>query len=558
MDKLDEQGRGLSTTVWTQLDRKAGAITELTIRQLRNRISTWVVLGVGVLLISLLIIFYIDSIRDEFEPYDNDGDSEDWDNDGYPLGQERIYGTSDYDESNFPGSSEYIYQGDIDYNDQPRNHYGNHTWIDAWGYFTPTWIDTDTSNPFSGFSTDYRWIDWNLDPIICEDSSMSDDPFEAYDWGLLNRNYCLYENGTYVMFGAIFIGEGDFFVEPGWDAQWGYLTEPFFVEKHPKSMYIDEDDIDWDGTTISSSQGFDDDGDCLKEEYLVESSPDDSNRNGIVCDVQWTYDPYGNLVSIRADSNVDEDPDDSKHIGESSHRTFIIGTGKIAFVMILGLFLPLFLALGLVRDESENGTLHYLLSKPIHRGEFILYRLLGYLAVVVSYTVILTFIIAFITSIIGPGDSIIRLSDYPVWLGISLSTILVLTAYGSVFNTVGLILPRYGVYLCILFGVWEFLMGLFTITIPSSDITMLSISHWAIQIIDATVMIAWSDTALMQQQANAFGLETGISFFWHPPVHTLGTGNPFIALIISVVFILVFSIGMILIGQLIFRNKEIM
>jgi len=558
MEKPDEQGRGLSNTVWTQLDRKAGAITELTIRQLRNRISTWVVLGVGVLLISLLIIFYIDSIRDEFEPYDNDGDSEDWDNDGYPLGQERIYGTSDYDESNFPGSSEYIYQGDIDYNDQPRNHYGNHTWIDAWGYFTPTWIDTDTSNPFSGFSTDYRWIDWNLEPIICEDSSMSDDPFEVYDWSVLSRNYCLYENGTYVMFGAIFIGEGDFFVEPGWDAQWGYLTEPFFVEKHPKSMYIDEDDIDWDGTTISSTQGFDDDGDCLKEDYLVESSPDDSNRNGIVCDVQWTYDPYGNLISIRADSNVDEDPDDSKHIGESSHRTFIIGTGKIAFVMILGLFLPLFLALGLVRDESENGTLHYLLSKPIHRGEFILYRLLGYLAVVVSYTVILTFIIAFITSIIGPGDSIIRLSDYPVWLGISLSTILVLTAYGSVFNTVGLILPRYGVYLCILFGVWEFLMGLFTITIPSSDITMLSISHWAIQIIDATVMIAWSDTALMQQQANAFGLETGISFFWHPPVHTLGTGNPFIALIISVVFILVFSMGMILIGQLIFRNKEIM
>ena len=226
--------------------------------------------------------------------------------------------------------------------------------------------------------------------------------------------------------------------------------------------------------------------------------------------------------------------------------------------MIIGLFLPLFLALGLVRDESENGTLHYLLSKPIHRGEFILYRLLGYLAIVVSYTLILTLIIAFITSIIGPGNSFIRLSDYPVWIGIALSTILVLTAYGSVFNTVGLVLPRYGVYLCILFGVWEFLMGLFTITIPESDITMLSISHWAIQLIDAVVMIAWSDTPLIQEQADAFGLETGISFFWHPPVHTLGTGSPFIASIISVVFILTFSMGMILIGQLIFRNKEIM
>ncbi len=555
MEEIDKQGRNLSTTVWTQLDRKAGAITELTIRQLRNRISTWVVLGVGVLLVSLLLIFYIDSIREEFEPFDNDGDSEDWDNDGYPLGQERMYGTSDYNAKHFPGSSEYIYQGDIDDNDQPRNHYGNHTWVNAWGYFTPTWIDTDTSNPFSN---SFDWIDWSEEEIICEAAGLSDNPFESYDWGSLSRNYCLYENGTYVMFGAIFIGEGDFFVEPGWYTEWGYLTEEIFVEKHPKSMYIDEDDIDWDGTKISSSQGFDDDGDCLKVDYIDESNPNDSNRNGIYCDVQWTYDLNGNLVSIQADDNVDEDPDDSKHIGESSHRTFIIGTGKIAFVMILGLFLPLFLALGLVRDESENGTLHYLLSKPIHRGEFILYRLLGYLAIVVSYTVILTFIIAFITSIIGPGDSIIRLSDYPVWIGIALSTILVLTAYGSVFNTIGLVLPRYGVYLCILFGIWEFLMGLFTITIPNSSITMLSISHWAIQIIDAIVMIAWSDTPLMQQQSDAFGLDTGISFFWHPPVHTLGTGNPFIALIISVVFILIFSIGMILIGQLIFRKKEIM
>ena len=101
-------------------------------------------------------------------------------------------------------------------------------------------------------------------------------------------------------------------------------------------------------------------------------------------------------------------------------------------------------------------------------------------------------------------------------------------------------------------------MGLFTITIPNSSITMLSISHWAIQIIDATVMIAWSDTITLQQKSDAFGLETGISLFWHPPVHTLGTGSPFIALIISVVFILVFSVSMILIGQLIFRKKEIM
>ena len=220
---MDDQGRGLSETVWTQIDRKAGAITELTIRQLRNRISTWVVLGVGVLLISLLLVFYIDSIRTTFEPIDNDGDSEDWDNDGYPLGQERIYGTSDYDTKNYPGSSEYIYLGDIDYNDQPRTHYGNHTWLGVTGYFTPTWIDKEAESPFIY----YNWIDWGGRGIDCPDGS----PFE--DWTYFQSpSYCVLENGTYVVFAVSFAGEGEISVEPGWSAEWGYMTESFFVEKH--------------------------------------------------------------------------------------------------------------------------------------------------------------------------------------------------------------------------------------------------------------------------------------------------------------------------------------
>ena len=93
------------------------------------------------------------------------------------------------------------------------------------------------------------------------------------------------------------------------------------------------------------------------------------------------------------------------------HRTFIIGTGKMAFVMMLGIFIPLFLALGLIRDETENETLHYLLSKPIHRAEFILYRLLGYLLLAGTYILVLVLIMAFITSLIAPGESIGRLSD---------------------------------------------------------------------------------------------------------------------------------------------------
>ena len=74
---MDKKGLGLSETVWTRLDRKAGAIIELTMRQLRHWISSWVVLGVGALLMVLLLSFYVDSVRESFEPIDNDGDSED-------------------------------------------------------------------------------------------------------------------------------------------------------------------------------------------------------------------------------------------------------------------------------------------------------------------------------------------------------------------------------------------------------------------------------------------------------------------------------------------------
>ena len=176
----------------------------------------------------------------------------------------------------------------------------------------------------------------------------------------------------------------------------------------------------------------------------------------------------GEVISISADSSVDEDPVDENYAGEASHRTFVIATGKIAFVLLLGLFLPLFLSLGLVRDETERGTLHYLLSKPIHRGEFILYRVLGYMAVVSVFVLALSLVMGLITSIIGPGESLLRVGDLPVWFGIAVATILVLAAYGSLFNTVGLLLPKYGVYLCIVIGVWEFAMGFTTLISPSS------------------------------------------------------------------------------------------
>ena len=411
---MDPQGRDLSETVWTRLDRKAGAVVELTIRQLRHKISTWVVLALGTMLMILLLAFYIDSVREGFESIDNDGDSVDQDRDGYPLGQERKYGTSDWNGEEYPGSGTYIYEGEIDWNDENREISGNKTW-EGVSLLDATWIDID----YKGGQWDYV-IDWD-DVTDCPDTRG-----ELFvDWVPDFATACELEDGTYATNGK-FNAEGNLTVPRDYYLTYGYVTGIFDVPKDPKEMYIDEDDIDWDGS--AGSQGVDDDGDCLRTDWFAQlDGPDefmwweephrpDANGNGIQCDVIWVINSQtGEVISISADSSVDEDPVDENYAGEASHRTFVIATGKIAFVLLLGLFLPLFLSLGLVRDETERGTLHYLLSKPIHRGEFILYRVLGYMAVVSVFVLALSLVMGLITSIIGPGESLLRVGDLPVW-----------------------------------------------------------------------------------------------------------------------------------------------
>ena len=93
---------------------------------------------------ALLLAFYIDNIRDEFEPIDNDGDSEDQDNDGYPRGQEEKFGTSVWDGEEYPGSGDFIGIGEIDWYDDSRIHSGNHTWEGS-VYLDAEWIDVDYS-----------------------------------------------------------------------------------------------------------------------------------------------------------------------------------------------------------------------------------------------------------------------------------------------------------------------------------------------------------------------------------------------------------------------------
>jgi len=245
-----------------RFDRKATAVAEFTMKQYSKRISTWVILSVGVLAMSIIMLFYFDTMLRDIEAVDNDYDSFDPDGDGYPTGQELLYGTDPYFDQSHPGL------------------------IDA--------------------------------------GILPDDP----------------------------------------------------------SLWVDEDDIDWDSLK-EGSVGYDDDGDCRNAP--VAPSAQDTNRDGIPCNIRISAKQFGEGFEIRGDNYVDEDPDDEAYAKEAIHRATILALGKFGFVFLIGIFLPLFMATGLIREEMESGTMHFLIAKPIRRAEIFLYRMFGFLGITYPY-----------------------------------------------------------------------------------------------------------------------------------------------------------------------------
>ena len=129
----------------------------------------------------------------------------------------------------------------------------------------------------------------------------------------------------------------------------------------------------------------------------------DTNGNGVICDGILRKDWFGS-TTILWDNGVDEDPDDEAFIQEATHRAFLLGYGKLGVVFLLGIFLPLFLATGLIRGEMTSETMHFLLAKPIARGEVLLYRMLGYLTLVWPASAIVVFLSALVTGLAAPGE----------------------------------------------------------------------------------------------------------------------------------------------------------
>ena len=317
---------------------------------------------------------------------------------------------------------------------------------------------------------------------------------------------------------------------------------------------IDEDPSNWDGSQEKSVGNVDDDGDC----WSRESFDRDWNGDGIDCNVIYNYDRNGMLTSVNADPNVDEDPNESEFLEESMHRSFLLGFGKFGFLFVLGIFIPLFLATGLIRDEQEAGTLHYLVGKPIARAEILMYRLLGFIGLAWPYFLGLIFLSALVTGFFGPGDSIYRFSDLGIWFGVLIATFLTVLAYAAIFASFGIIAPRYGVLLALMFAVWEFFMMFLAMfeTTRQMGIASLSVSFWGAEIINSTGWLVWGDYALMSGQAQSIGFFAEIALWtvWFNPFPTTA---PLLNMVISIVVLLMIVVMFVLVGQSSFKKREL-
>ena len=391
--------------VFRALDRKLGAVAEFTMRQYRTKLSTWVILGVGFIAIFIVVLFYVDSMQQDIEAIDNDGDSADWDGDGYPTGQERIYGT-------------------------------------------------DPDNP---------------------------------------------------------------------DSHPGTFSPP--IAPDPPEKWTNEDDFDWDlSARGDTTVGYDDDGDCRLSDST--QSQKDNNRNNVECDIILDYDEMrGEWSEPDSDRLVDEDPDEEKYAKEAIHRAFLLAIGKMGFVFLLGIFLPLFLATGLIREEMDNSTIHFMLAKPIARRDIFLGRIVGYSGIVWPYIIGMGATVGIISGFAGPGDSLFRFADLGMWMAI--------LSFGA----------------------------------PSASILRFSVIGWSLNIIDAASLVVWPDMGLFISMG-MWGGGHGGGGFWDNSLEGADALNAFasdtglgispIATIVVSTFVLLFQALILwLIGSAIFKGKEI-
>jgi len=72
------------------------------------------------------------------------------------------------------------------------------------------------------------------------------------------------------------------------------------------------------------------------------------------------------------------------------------------------------------------------------------------------------------------------------------------------------------------------------------------------------VLLAWPDTIQWSEMDGAFEIGSGLSVFWQPPVHTLGTASAGIALLNSILVLSLVTMAWVFIAKSVFSRREIM
>ena len=215
--------------------------------------------------------------------------------------------------------------------------------------------------------------------------------------------------------------------------------------------------------------------------------------------------------------------------------------------------------------------MHYMLAKPIARGEVLLYRMIGYLGIVWPYIMGLCFLLCLITGFVGPGDGIFRWADIGVWMSIAWASMMVSLVYGTIFCGFG-ILWKNGVVLALIFSVWE--LGMAFVALLSggdSPIRFFSVIGWGLMIVDAGTAISWPDNwALIEMGLWGGGLGESncigdVAFTALPGAIPLalftsktGLDMPEWLSLVTATFVLIFQAGMAwFIGQALFKSKEV-
>ena len=217
-----------------------------------------------------------------------------------------------------------------------------------------------------------------------------------------------------------------------------------------------------------------------------------------------------------------------------------------------------------------SGTMQYMTAKPIARGEIFLYRMLGYLAIVWPYLLIVCALLALVSGFMGPGDQFYRFGDLGVWFSILIAALLATLVYGMLFAFLG-VLWKYGIILALPIAAWELGMALLSMSVPESSFLRMSIVGWSMSIIDSGAYLAWPDMAMFTEAGAWAGGSNDMSSFlfiggnelpgygaleWAQSDLGLGMG-PYATTIVSILVLFSQALFFWFIGQLIFKSKEI-